>query len=277
MNILKVIGLLILWTSIGVSQDNWEQFANDKRGYYFSLENSGIENFSCLLSSSEYIRFVHEQVDSAYYYPLKIIWTKSGKIYYIMQPFPPDISDAARSQLVSRIEELKKMFQGILSDWQQFSLLSPFADIPHDASVRFGSDTVALRFQIGEDNQIFVTKKLFSRGGQLAKVEWHGEGLKIATYPYYKEVENKWLCGGWQSQFYRGGEIISGMAVILDLKRGQNIWLPTRFDIIAQTRDNPNQRSVMQLFVRNYILNEDIEILSQPTETPSLNPGNGAQ
>lgn len=277
MRILQPLIWLLLILSIGLSQDNWEEFKREKSEYYYSLAGAEVQNFSCLITSSEYIRYVHDKVDSAYYFPLKIIWTREGKVYYVMQPFPPGISDASREELVGRIEELKKIFKGVLPDWQQFSLFSPFSDIPQNASVRFGLDTVGVTFKISEGDEHYIAKKLFSRGGQLARVEWRGEGLRIATYPYYKEMENVWLCQGWQSQFYRDGEVSSGMAVILKLERTENLWLPREFDIIAQTSDRPEQRSVVRVYLKDYTLNENLEIIPSPGELPPTEDEDRAQ
>ncbi len=270
MKTLKTLSVLILLFSMGLSLDNWEQFKNEKKTYYSSLEGSDVENFSFLISSSEYIRFVQDKADSTYFYPLKIIWTKKGKVYYVMQPFPPNMMDSTRKQLITKVEELKQIFRGVLSDWQQFSLFTPFHDIPEDVSVSFGKDTVGISFEITEGHKVISIRKMFSGGGQLARVIWHGQGLRIVAYPYFKEIQNKWVCQGWQSQFYERGEITSGMSVVLELEKLQNFWLPSRINIIAQSKVKPNQRSVVQLFLKNYVFNEEFEIVSQPSETPEL-------
>ncbi len=270
MKTLKTLSVLILLFSIGLSQDDWKQFKNEKRTYYSSLEGSDVENFSFLISSSEYIRLMQDEADSTYFYPLKIIWTKKGKVYYVMQPVSPNMTDSTRQQLITKVEELKQIFKGALSDWQQFSLFTPFHDIPENVSVSFGKDTVGISFEITEGNKVIGIRKMFSRGGQLVRVIWHGTGLRIATYPYYKEIENKWVCQGWQSQFYENGEVISGMAVVLKLKKLENFWLPTRINIIAQSKARPDQRSVVQLFLKNYVFNEEFEIVSQPSKTPEI-------
>lgn len=267
MKFLTLASLLLAFLNMGLSQNNWEEFKNEKSQFYASLETADIENFSFLISSSEYIGFIQDKADSTFFYPLKIIWTKNEKVYYIMQPFPPNLADSTKQQLTSKLEELKKVFKGTLADWQQLSLYSPFHDIPGDATISFGQDTVGISYRIEEDNNAVSIKQLFSRAGELARIIWRGEGLRIVTYPYYKEIQDKWVCQGWRTQFYNGGEITSGMAVVLGLGKFRNYWLPTQINIIAQSKAKPNQRSVVKLFLRDYIFNQKFEIVSQPSET----------
>lgn len=267
MKILTSICLLILIINMGLSQQSWEQFRNEKKGYYSTLENSSIENFSCLVSSSDYILFIKNIADSAYYFPLKVIWLKDGSTYTILQPFPPDIKDSVKVQLINQVERLKKVYKGTLSDWQQLSLFTPFYDIPDIATIAFGEDTVGASYSFMEDNQAISLNKTFTRGGQLARVRWIANDLKIVTYPYYRVLEDKWVCRGWESQFYRNDEITSGLAVKLELRRINDAWLPSRFQISAQSQNNRTQKSVMLLYAKDYILNQKIEIISEPSKT----------
>lgn len=267
------LAFLLCIFSMGFSQindpqgDNWEQFKKEKKTYYSTLEGSAIENFSCLVSSSEYIRFISRIADSSFYYPLKLIWMRDGRAYYILQPFPPILSDSIHHEIVVRVEELKSLLKGTLADWQQFALSSPFSDIPPDARISFGQDTVSVAFGIAEDIKKTSVKKLFTRGGELAKVLWSSGELSIVTYPFYKEVENKWVCKGWRSQFYKNGEVTSGLAVSLELAKMENAWLATRLDVIAQAKETASQRSIIQLFLKSYLFNQQFEIVKAPSDT----------
>lgn len=266
--IIKATSLILLFINILFPQENWQDFKNDKIKYYATLEESGVENFSCLISSSEYIHFIKEIADSTYYYPLKIIWLKEGKIYYVMRDFPPNLADSTQKDLITKIEELKNLFKGTLPDWQQFSFFSPYKDIPDGAVVNFGKDTVSVSFRISEGEKSILLKKTFTKAGELARVIWSSGDAKISTYPYFNEIENKWICQGWKNQFYRNGEVNSGLLVSLDLNKIENVWLPNQFEIVAQTKNNPGQKSVILLFLKNYIFNEKFEIVSNPSEKP---------
>jgi len=267
MKTLTSIYFLLIFFSVGLSQQSWEQFRNEKKGYYSTLEGSSVENFSCLVSSSDYILFINDKADSAYYFPLKVIWLKDGRTYSILQPFPPAMTDSMQARLINKVEQLKKILKGTLSDWQQLSLFTPFYDIPKNATVAFGEDTVGVSYPFTEDNKAISLNKTFTRGGQLARVRWTTSNLEIVTYPYYRALENKWVCRGWESQFYHNGEITSGLAVELELKRVDDAWLPARFQIAAQSQNNPTQKSVMLLYLKDYILNQKIEIISEPSKT----------
>ena len=265
---MKIINLsiLILFVNIGICQQSWQQFKDDKINYYASLEQSDVKNFSCLISSSEYIRFIKDIADSTFYYPLKVVWMIEGKVYYIMQTFPPALTDSTQQQLINKVEDLKKVFKGTLSDWQQFALITPFKDIPENAIANFKQDTVGLSFTVSENNQTISLKKTFTAAGELARVVWASSDLRIATYPYYNEVENKWVCQGWKSQFYRKGEVSSGLVVGLDLNKIENVWLPNRIEIVAQSKKYPDQKSIMQLFLKNYVFNENFEVVKNPSQ-----------
>lgn len=249
------------------AQGNWEEFKAEKKSYYATLEGSSIKNFSCLVSSSEYIRFISRIADSSYYYPLKLIWVKEGKAYYILQPFPPILSDSIHHQIILRIEELKSLLKGTLADWQQFALSTPFSEISADSRISFGKDTVSVSYNVAEDIKPTRVKKVFTRGGELGLVLWSSGDLTIATYPYYKEIENKWVCKGWRTQFYKNDEVTSGLAVSLELAKIENVWLPTRFDVIAQAKETASQRSIVQLFLKDYLFNQNFEIVSSPSDT----------
>lgn len=256
---------LLIFFSIGLSQQSWEQFKNEKKAYYSTLENSNVENFSCLISSSDYILFIKDKADSAYYYPLKIIWLKDGNTYTILQPFPPGIADSTKVQLINQVERLKKIFKGTLSDWQELSLFNPFYDIPDTATVAFGGDTVSVSYSFKEDGESVSMNKTFTQGGQLGRIRWVSGDLKIVTYPFYRISGNKWVCQGWKSQFYNHDNITSGLAAKLELKKVDDAWLPVRFQITAQSQNNPTQKSVVVLYVKEYILNQKIEIISKPS------------
>lgn len=267
MKILTNIYILLIFVSTGMSQQSWEEFKEESKGHYSTVEGSGVENFSCLVSSSDYIFFLSNKADSAYYFPLKIIWLKDGRIYTILQPFPPTVTDSMKAVLISKVEQLKKIITGTLSDWQQLALHTPFSDIPEGATASFGQDTVGVSYSLTEEGKPITLKKTFTRGGRLARVRWITSDLEIRTYPYYRELETKWVCRGWKSQFHQNGEITSGFEVELELKRSDKILLPVRFQIIAQSREKSSQKSAMQLYLKDYILNQKIEIIGEPSKT----------
>lgn len=266
MKFLTTILILLVVFSRGVSQENWNDFKEEKRGYYSSLESSGVENFSCLVSSSDYIFFISDKADSTYYFPLKVIWLRNGRTYTILQPLPPAMPDSLKGQLINQVEQLKKIFKGTLSDWQQLALFNPFEDIPESTTVSFGKDTLGISFSFIEDNENITVSKTFTRGGQLARVRWITSDLEIRTYPYYREINNKWVCGGWKSQFYQNSDVTSGFEVALDLRRVDNVLLPIRFEIIAQSQSNRTQKSAMQLYLRDYVLNQKFEVINEPSK-----------
>ncbi len=253
-----------------------ERFKQEVEQYYsFASQVSSVENFSCLITSTPYITFIQSLADSQYFYPLKFLWQRSGKAYFILQPLPKVENDQRREILI-QAQQLKRLFRGIFLDWQKYSLVSPvgfYSD--HATFVDFG-DTVAIEDYYSDAMQNVRTRRLFSRSGLLLKDEWDNGDFRIVNLPVWQTVNNKWVCVGWQSQIYKGGQITSGMEISLQLANIEGIWLPYQIDILAQSRENPNEQVLTRVFLKNYRLNEPIEVVQQPvadtTRTGDDNP-----
>jgi hypothetical protein len=243
---------------------DWDDFVTQHEMYYANVNRTDILNFSCLISSNSYIDFIKLKADSTYYYPLKIVWTREGKVFYIMLPFPEGSNDELQKAIPEKVKNLKKLFTGTLLDWQQLCLYSPFKDIPKNARIKFRGDTIGVSYKIYHEDKIVKLKKTFTKVGLLLRVIWESGNMKIITYPSYDNVLDKWLCFGWDSQIYNNGEIVSGMTVGLELVNLSGFWLPTRFDILVQTTSDSNQKSLSSLYFKNHILNENFELIEPP-------------
>ncbi|MFQ5583825.1 MAG: hypothetical protein ACE5GL_05265 [Calditrichia bacterium] len=269
---LKILAITILLAGSLFSQENFLDFRVAKEGYYHYISQPDVKNFSCLISSSIYINFIKDKADSNYYYPLKIVWTRQGDVYYIMQPFPDNLPENQLQAVVAEVKKLKQVFTGVLLDWEQFCLFSPFKNIPDSADVKFNEDTVGVTFTTVKDERAVRIKKIFGLGGKLLQVIWQSGDLRIVTTPAYDEVNNKWLCYGWDGQVYYRGEIASALSVGLELVNLENLWLPTRFDILAQSSKEPDQKKLSSIYFKNYIINEDFEIVPPPPDAPKGQP-----
>jgi hypothetical protein len=270
-NVIKVILLTVLFFNIGLSQDDFFEFRLQKEGYYHFVDQKQVKNFSCLVSSSIYINFIKDHADSSYYYPLKVLWNAGGSVYYIMQPFPDNLDENMQKKVVQHVQMLKQVFTGVLLDWQQFCLFSPFLNIAEDAETNFGADTVSFSYSVVKDGQAAKIKKVFGLGGKLLQVVWRSGDMKIITNPSYGEADNKWLCYGWDSQIYQRDQISSAMTVGLELVFLKETWLPVRFDILAQTKEEPDKRTLSSIFFKDYIINEEFEVVAPPTESQIQN------
>ncbi len=251
---------------------DWKAFKARAAGYYQVLSKDSINNFSCFISADFYIDFIKSIADSNYYYPLKYIWTRSADQYFVLQPLPENLSDSLRREVLVRVQELKNLFNGIMLDWYRYSIRTPLDDVPDSARVKFARDTVGVFYQFQEENQKVEVQETYSRAGQLGRVIWRNGAQKVVTYPLFDEVENKWLCIGWDSQRYQNDAIISGVAVRLELVKKNGQFLPVQFNIIVQTQENPEQQILTSIYIKNFIFNENFQVLSSPGESVPPKP-----
>ena len=257
--------LTLLWTGITqlIAQTPLEQFRNEVERYYsFASQKADLENFSCLITSTPYISFIKEVADSQYYYPLKFLWQRSGKAYFILQPLPKVDNDQRRKILI-QAQQLKRLFRGVYLDWQKYSLVSPVGIYSNNATFVDYGDTVAVEDYYTDAAQNVRTRRLYSKAGLLLKDEWDNGDFRVVNLPVWQTVQNKWVCVGWRSQIYNQGKISSGMEVSLQLINLDGVWLPYQIDILAQSSENPNEQVLTSLYLKNYFFNEKIEVLKR--------------
>ncbi|RMF60497.1 MAG: hypothetical protein D6748_03935 [Calditrichaeota bacterium] len=256
--------VFILSSSTMVAQQDWPTFKAKAAQYYHVLATPEVSNFSFLISSDFYINFIQDKADSSFYYPLKYIWTRDAQQYFILQPFPENAADSLRRELLVRAQELKNLFSGIMLDWYKYAVLTPVSDVPDDAQVNFSDDTVGVYYTFNDKGQNVEIRETYTQGGQIGRVSWKSGNQKIVTYPLFDEVENKWLCIGWDSQRYTDNNIISGVAVRIELRKEDNYFVPVQFNIMVQTQEHPEKQVVTRIYVKNFTLNEPLEVI-QPS------------
>lgn len=269
----KVIALALLIGGAGhsqsktPSQETLDTFKQQIQDYYHYLATPEINNFSCKISSGIYIDFIRDKADSSYYYPLKFIQTKEDNRYYVLQPLPT-LNDSLRREALGRIQNLKNLFNGLLTDLQKFYFQHPLASLPGDVALTFASDTVSISFSTLENEQTVYMDETYTRGGQLGRITWKLGNQQVVIYPTYREAREKWICTGWNNQVYQDGQIISGMAARVEYLWHTNRFLPLRIDIITQTKKIPGEEITTGgyvLFLKEFMFNEDITEITQKT------------
>lgn len=262
------VQLIFIFPFIGwqyPATDSWKEFQKTTEGLYHYLEASPIQNFSCLVSTDMYMNFINSLGDSSYLYPLKLIWLREGKIYYVLQPSERLNDPEQRTQLLEKIQLTKNQFHGFYLDWLNFLIVSPLVDIPSNAQVNFKGDTVDVHYTSDEEGAKASVRKVFLKSGRLLWVEVESVSEKVVNYPLYREVEGKWLCIGWDSQIYVNQVINSGLSTRLELNKIQNVWMPYRADIVVQTADKPGQKFYSIIFLKDYNFNLPLQELTVPT------------
>lgn len=267
----KMIALALLIGGAGHSQSNTpseetlEIFKQQIQGYYHYLVTPEVKNFSCKISSGIYIDFIRDKADSSYYYPLKYIQTKEDNRYYVLQPLPT-LNDSLRREALGRVQNLKNLFNGLLTDLQKFYFQHPLASPPAEAAITFASDTVSISFSSRENEQTISMDETYTRGGQLGRITWKLGDQQVVIYPSYREARGKWICTGWNNQVYQGGQITSGMAARVEYVWHTDRFLPLRIDIITQQQKTLGEEIATGgyvLFLKEFMFNEDITEITQ--------------
>jgi hypothetical protein len=118
-----------------------------------------------------------------------------------------------------------------------------------------------------EDSLATQFKYTFGMNGLCLKIEtvYLDQNRIIVTYPSFKTVKTKWLCEGWEVQIFENEEVVSGFAVKLDNRFIDNVWVPTAVNLEVQKKAEPGKTYVDQLKFRNYLYNQSLQLLDQPT------------
>lgn len=244
--------------------ERWEQFRDRARGYYYTLDGTDLQNFTCLFTGGAYLNFVKQTADTSYNYPLKFIWTRQGKMYYVLQPYPNMNDPKKRQQTLRQIQFVKKEFHGFILDFVNFVAYSPFSDIPDDARIRFTPDSVRVSYQTGDKNITARVVKVFLPSGKLQKVIYESGHQRILNYPIYTEVNGKWLAAGWDTRIYENGEIHSGIATRLEYRQADNYWVPVRVEMLVQSASKPEDQFLSEIYLKDYLFNVPMQDIGQP-------------
>jgi hypothetical protein len=254
----------VISADAGESSNNWNDFRQKAESYYYSTISSDIRNFSCLFTTNTYIDFAKGLGDTAGTYPLKFVWTRAGKIYYVLQPSVLLTDSLHRKKTLEKIQQTKNQFYGFYLDWYNFLILSPFDGVPDTARVKFAGDTVQVSYENQSSGEIALIKKIFLKSGRLIQVEIDSRNERVLNYPQYREVGEKWLCYGFDTQIIRNQQVTSGLSTRMELAKISSYWMPTRVDIVVQTIDKPNEKYLSVIFLKDYQVNLALQELTPP-------------
>ena len=263
------VGICLFFAQALWAQQTLQQFKTKTEPYYLTLEQENVKNFSCKITSGEFINYIKDKVDKAdstFQFPLKFIWLAAGRAYYILQPFPKSFADTTkRVEAIKKVQMLKQLFQGFLMDWQKFGLASPFVDVPDSAFLKTGKDTVTITFHFKDGDIEGDVKKVFTAGGEFIADVWNTNKMTIINYPHYYIGEGKWICRGWDTQIYENGAITTGISTQLDIRKVQGYWMPIEIDILAQTQAHPDRKALTTLYLKNFQFDINIQPILNPT------------
>ncbi len=260
--LLPLIIMTFISTQAAGGENKWEDFKQQTERYYYSTLQTGIENFSCFFTTNAFLEFARSLGDTTGTYPLKFVWTRKGRIYYILQPSVLLTDSLHRKKALEKIQQTKNQFYGFYLDWHNFLIMSPLDDLPDSTVVNFQGDTVKVSYENESGGQVALIEKIFLRSGRLMQVEIKSLNERVVNYPKCREVGDRWLCYGWDTQIFRDQRVTSGLSTRLELVKISNYWMPTRADIIVQTIDKPGEKFLSVIFLKDYQTNMALEELS---------------
>ena len=126
--------IILSFISTGLSQtfqlDEKEFFENIQSSYY-SLNNSGINNFTCLVSNSTLEDFAKNNWDNPEVFPLQFIWIKPDRVFLSQQGVPA-LNDTSQEVFNSKLSDLKQQVKAVLLDLQRFYFTGIYSSISDD-------------------------------------------------------------------------------------------------------------------------------------------------
>ena len=243
--------------------ENPDTSINPEITSYYYLKNRQLQNFSCFISTDKFRQFQENLGDTSRTYPLKVVWTRNGKLYYILQPF--DDQDGAMNQQKSMEEvlQVRQQFQEFYDDWDFFLISPPQADLPDSLEYVQSGDTTLIKYvpEFSEEGEE-ITLKLNMNGILIARQERFAQE-KIVTRPLYQSREEGPVCDGWDSELFFNDSLIEKSTVRLIFFQNMPYPVPSRADIeTVFDKDSSTQKTV--LYFHHYEFNLPLQELEVP-------------
>ena len=130
------------------ADEKWEAFKQEfqKSIYYTGKET--LQNFSCYISTDSYLKYLEQNNDTVHTYPLKFIWMKGNKTFYILQPYDNMGDEQKSSKILKQVKLVRKRFEEFNNYWQQFGINSPTEDIPDSAEIIYSADSTVVSYSL---------------------------------------------------------------------------------------------------------------------------------
>jgi hypothetical protein len=260
---------LILFIILGITITNSlkAQFSEPEFVYkvktsYTSLKASGLDNFSCWVTSNIFLEAIKD-ISEEELYPLEIIWKNPDLLYYIKRPLPNVGNTEKQKELQQSQMDLIQELQGLLVDWQRFFAGNILDELPETHLITTKGDSVFIDYELFDNGKNVKTKMIFGKNGLCKKIitNYIHKNERIIVYPGYTTVENKWICNYWRVQIFVNEQIDSGFEISLESRKVENYWIPQRLLLQLQKRGIDNTMFVRDYRFRNVVLNKDLKIL----------------
>jgi len=261
--ILLFFGLISACFSQTFQLDEKEFFLSIQDSYY-SLNNSGITNFTCLVSNSSLEEFAEKNWDNPEVFPIQFIWMKPDRVFLSQQGVPA-LSDTTQEVFIKKLADLKQQVKAVLLDLQRFYFTGIYSSISDDYILIKKKQVIEILFNQSSDSILTQFKYVFGMNGLCLKVEafYPEEKRAIITYPTFKIVKTKWLCEGWEVQILQNDQIESGFAVKLDNNLTDKTWVPVNLNLEVQKKAEPGKVYVDVIKFRSYLFDQSLQLMEK--------------
>jgi hypothetical protein len=255
--------LLILMVSPFAYVENTEPTQKPEINSYYYLKNQQLHNFSCFISTDYFGQFQENQGDTSQVFPLKVVWTRNGKLYYILQSFNGQNDVLNHQKLMKEVLNVRRQFQEFYHNWEDFLISSPLANLPDSVKYSQNGDTIMVKFQPVSSQKYKEMMLKISVNGMLISRQERQSHEKVITWPLYQSREEGQVCLGWDSELFKNDSLIKKSTVRLTFLQNMPFLVPSQADIkTVFPGDSSTQRTV--LYFQHYEFNFPLQELEVP-------------
>jgi hypothetical protein len=255
---------MVIFYRPAAAQLDTVDFFQKVRTLYYTVESSGLQNFSMWITS-DYYRSNTDSTITAHGYPLEFIWMRPDRISFIKGALnSPPGADSGQVRQVEKLQlDLYHELKGLFYDWQRFYGRGILADLPAEYELTVQQDTILIKYETQEQGQTMQVGLYFGLNALCFKLHltYPDSGQEIFIYPAFTYLGNKWLCSGWQVQIIEKAEVQSGFIVQIFSEKLNNYWLPKKITMQLQTKQSEAVLYTREYYIANIMLNRPIEML----------------
>lgn len=264
---MKIFLMFVFFISMIYAQNepfNEKSFFKSLKRDYYILNDTGVNNFTSLVSNIPSQRFSLKQWKTKDVFPLQMIWIKPNRVY-LSQLGVKKLSAPLNKEYSLIVNNIKKQLKGLLYDFKRFYLNGLYDSISDDYQLTSQKEFVIINEMSVVAGDTAYTQYIFGKNGLCLRIENYVPHLKqkVITVPKFDVVKTKWLCKGWKVQILKNDKIKSGFMVDLNMKFYKNIWIPESITINVQKADQLGKTFADQLLFRNYLFNQSIKLINQ--------------
>ena len=243
------------------AQFNESEFIYRTRNKYYTLEDTGLDNFSSWITSETFADQA-KKIFKQEIYPFELIWKTPDQLFFIKRPVPEIDDSETREILENQLNQLLEDFKEVLKTWKQLTSTNILNDLPDNRLIVPSGDSIHVEFIQDDANRRKQIKMSFRPDGRCTKIvstASHENEIDILV-PKFISVDEKWLCNGWKLMCKRFDRIERYDDVNLYSKKIADFWILTKIAIRKQRGDVIDKKTVLNF--KNIVLNKDLKILT---------------